>query len=64
MKDQNDKTHVADGLAELLALERVRNRLVERALRETDHLRGNADTTLVQDLDRVPARRMAHVSVS
>jgi hypothetical protein len=58
VRNTNDNTHVANSLAELLALERVRNRLVESALRETDHLRGNAYTTLVQDLDRVPGRRI------
>lgn len=47
-------THVTDGLTELLALKGVRDRLVERALSETDHLCGDTDTALVQDLDRVP----------
>lgn len=44
---------VADGLAKLLALVGVRHGLVKGALGETDHLRGNADAALVEDLDRV-----------
>jgi hypothetical protein len=47
---------VTDGLAELLSLERGRNSLVERALRDTDHLRRDTHTSLVQNLDGIPAQ--------
>jgi hypothetical protein len=49
-------TNLAHSLTELLALECVRHRLVESALSETDHLSGNTDATLVQDLDGIPLR--------
>ena len=39
----------ADGLTELFALVCIRDRLVERAARETKHLRCDTDTALVQD---------------
>ena len=42
---------VGDRLSKLLALMQKRHRRVERALRETNHLRGDADTALVQQLD-------------
>jgi hypothetical protein len=38
-------------LSKLLALVQKRHGRVERALREANHLRGNADATLVQQLD-------------
>ena len=40
------------GLSKLDPLVRVLDRLVERALSETDHLRGDPDAALVEDLDR------------
>ncbi len=42
---------VGDRLSKLLALVQKRHGRVERALREANHLRGNADATLVQQLD-------------
>jgi hypothetical protein len=42
---------LADRLAKLLAVVRVADGLVERALGETDHLSGDADPTLVKNLD-------------
>lgn len=49
-------TDLADRLTKLLALERVGNRLVESALSKTDHLGGDSDATLVQDLDSIPTK--------
>ena len=43
---------LSDRLAELNPLVRVRDRLVKRSLSESDHLRGDPDSALVQDLDR------------
>ena len=43
---------VGDGLAELLAFLRVRDRVLQRAARQTDHLRADADAALVERLDR------------
>ena len=43
---------LSDRLAELHALVRVLDRLVERSLREPDHLRSDSDSALVEDLDR------------
>lgn len=42
---------VANELAKLFALVRVSDGVVERALRETDHLRGNTNSALVQDFN-------------
>src|SRR5438105_7275948 len=41
-----------DRLAELLSIARVRDRVIERALRQADHLRADADAPFVQRLDR------------
>src|SRR5262245_55383077 len=41
-----------DRLAELLALAGVLDRMVERALRQADHLRADADAPLVERFDR------------
>ena len=40
------------GLAELLALLHVRDRVIERALREAEHLRADADAAFVERFDR------------
>lgn len=48
------RTHRAHSLTELLALEGVGDGLVEGALCETDHLSGDTDAALVEDLDGVP----------
>src|SRR5581483_7006806 len=47
-----DRLEFGDGLAELLALFRVLDGVVERALREADHLRANPDAPLVERFDR------------
>src|SRR5262249_41591817 len=46
------RLELADRLAELFALARVLDRVVERALRESEHLRADADAPFVQCLDR------------
>ena len=43
---------VGDRLAELLPLLRVRDGVIERALREADHLRADADAPFVERFDR------------
>src|SRR5262249_19766595 len=45
------RLEVRDRFPELLALLRVAERVVERALRQPDHLRADADAPLVQRLD-------------
>jgi hypothetical protein len=42
---------VSNGLAELLSLIRIGDCFVKGALRETDHLSGNTDSTFVEDID-------------
>ena len=46
-----DALELARALAELLALLHVCERGVERALRDADHLRADADASFVQRLD-------------
>lgn len=41
----------ANRLAKLLTVVRIADCLVERALGEADHLSGDADSSLVEDLD-------------
>ena len=43
---------LGDRLAELLPLLDVRDGVIERALRQADHLRADADAPFVQRLDR------------
>src|SRR2546423_13582361 len=42
---------LADRLTELLAVAGIANRVIQRALREADHLRADADAPFVQRLD-------------
>jgi hypothetical protein len=49
-------TDLSDRLSKLHPVEGVRNRLVESALSQSDHLSSDTDATFVQDLDGVPAR--------
>jgi len=42
---------LSDGLSELLSLVGVGDGLVEGSLSKTDHLSGDTDSTLVEDLD-------------
>jgi len=42
---------LSDGLSELLSLVGVGDRLIEGSLGKTDHLSGDSDSTLVEDLD-------------
>jgi hypothetical protein len=47
------EAYLSDRLTKLLAVEGVGDGLVESSLRESNHLRRNTDTTLIQDLDGV-----------
>jgi hypothetical protein len=42
---------VSNSLAELLSLVCIGDRLVKRTLRETNHLGGNTDAALVENID-------------
>ena len=42
---------ITDSLLELLSLECIGDGVVESSLGETQHLRGDTDSSLVQDLD-------------
>ena len=46
------RLEVGDRLAELFPLPRIADRVVERALREPDHLRSYTDAPLVQRFNR------------
>src|SRR6185369_14086002 len=47
-----DRLELVDRLAELFPFARVGDRVIDRALRETDHLGANADAPFVQRFDR------------
>lgn len=49
---QRARNHgLTNQLAELLALVRVLDGVIERSLRNTEHLRSNTNTSLIQNLD-------------